>query len=49
MNDLRRIPGVSVYRRDQFPERYHYSKAINRLGEIIVIPNEEGIVFSPVK
>jgi hypothetical protein len=48
MNGLRRISGVNVYRRDQFPEHYHYSKSIDRLGEIIVVPIEEGVQFSQV-
>ncbi|CAF2432949.1 unnamed protein product [Rotaria sp. Silwood2] len=45
-NGLRRIPGVTVYKRDEFPEKYHYSKAIYRIGEIIVTPNNEGVYFS---
>ncbi|CAF0903576.1 unnamed protein product [Rotaria sp. Silwood1] len=45
-NGLRAIPGVTAYKREEFPERYHYSKAIYRLGEIILVPNNEGIYFS---
>ncbi|CAF4674343.1 unnamed protein product, partial [Rotaria sp. Silwood2] len=43
---LRRIPGVIVYKREDFPEQYHYSKATSRVGEIIVVPNNEGVLFS---
>ncbi|CAF0874983.1 unnamed protein product [Rotaria sordida] len=45
-NGLRDIPGVTVYKRDEFPEEYHYAKAIYRLGEIIVVPDNEGLYFS---
>ncbi|CAF3335834.1 unnamed protein product [Rotaria socialis] len=46
LNGLRLIPGVKAYKREEFPERFHYAKAVNRLGEIIVVPDSEGVVFS---
>lgn len=49
LNDLRRIPGVTAYRLNEFPEKYHYAKAKHRLGEIIVLPDDEGVLFSQVK
>lgn len=30
------------------PERFHYSKATHRLGEIFAIPNVEGLILSEV-
>ncbi|CAF4411510.1 unnamed protein product, partial [Adineta steineri] len=45
-DNLTRIPHVTVYKRDEFPERYHYSKAIHRIGEIIVMPNNVNTFFS---
>ncbi|CAF5117765.1 unnamed protein product, partial [Rotaria magnacalcarata] len=46
LNGLRLIPGVKAYKREEFPERFHYAKAVNRLGEIIVVPDSEGVYFS---
>ncbi|CAF1267981.1 unnamed protein product [Didymodactylos carnosus] len=43
---LRGIPNVTVFTRETMPERFHYSKQLYRLGEIFVIPNEDGIIFS---
>ena len=37
-----------VHNRDEMPGRFHYSKPIHRLGEITVLPVEEGIIFSEV-
>ncbi|CAF3570846.1 unnamed protein product [Adineta steineri] len=45
-DNLTRIPNVTVYKRDEFPERYHYAKAIHRIGEIIVMPNNVNTFFS---
>ncbi|CAF1471361.1 unnamed protein product [Adineta steineri] len=45
MNDLTRIPNVTIYTRDKLPDRFHYSKPVHRLGDIFVIPNEEGVFF----
>ncbi|CAF0733735.1 unnamed protein product [Adineta ricciae] len=45
-NGLRRIPNVTVYKREDFPEKYHYAKASHRLGDIIVIPNGSDTMFS---
>ncbi|CAF1001780.1 unnamed protein product [Adineta steineri] len=45
-DNLTRIPHVTVYKRDEFPERYHYAKAIHRIGEIIVMPNNVNTFFS---
>lgn len=39
---------MTVYERKDLPERLHYSKAGHRLGDIIVIPDIEGNVFSSV-
>ena len=47
-NGLSRIPDVTVYTRDTLPERFHYSKPVQRLGDIIAIPNEGGVVMSEV-
>jgi hypothetical protein len=44
IDGLRRIPNVTVYKRNELPERFHYSKPDHRLGEIFVIPNE-GVMF----
>lgn len=30
------------------PERYHYAKATNRLGEVFAIPKVDGLIFSEV-
>ncbi|CAF1419421.1 unnamed protein product [Adineta steineri] len=45
MNDLTRIPNVTIYTRDKLPDRFHYSKPVHRLGDIFVIPDEEGVFF----
>ncbi len=44
IDSLRRIPNVTVYKRDELPKRFHYSKPNHRLGEVFVIPNE-GVMF----
>jgi len=44
IDGLRRIPNVTVYKRNELPERFHYSKPEYRLGEVFVIPNE-GVFF----
>ncbi|UJR26834.1 hypothetical protein I4U23_008147 [Adineta vaga] len=45
-NGLHRISNVTVYKREEFPERYHYAKIKHRLGDIIVVPNDTNTVFS---
>ncbi|CAF4157282.1 unnamed protein product [Rotaria sp. Silwood2] len=45
-NNLSNLPNVTVYRRDELPERFHYSKLEHRLGEITVLPNSEGQIIS---
>jgi hypothetical protein len=45
---LRQIPNVTVYKRSELPEHFHYSKPDHRLGEIFVIPNE-GVMFLNVR
>ncbi|CAF1489395.1 unnamed protein product [Adineta steineri] len=45
MNDLTRIPNVTIYTRAKLPDRFHYSKPVHRLGDIFVIPNKEGVFF----
>ncbi|CAF4039061.1 unnamed protein product, partial [Rotaria sordida] len=45
-NKLINIPNVTVYRRNEIPERFHYSKPKHRLGEITVFPNFEGQILS---
>ncbi|CAF1537915.1 unnamed protein product [Rotaria sp. Silwood1] len=45
-NNLSNLPNVTVYRRDEIPERFHYSKPGHRLGEITVLPNFEGQILS---
>ncbi|CAF4384929.1 unnamed protein product [Rotaria sp. Silwood2] len=47
-NNLSNLPNVTVYRRDELPERFHYSKLEHRLGEITVLPNSEGQIISRV-
>jgi hypothetical protein len=49
MEALRRIPNMTIYTRGTLPDRLHYSKPNYRLGEIFVIPNEEGIILSGVR
>jgi hypothetical protein len=44
IDGLRRIPNVTIYKRNELPERFHYSKPEHRLGEVFVIPNE-GVYF----
>jgi hypothetical protein len=44
IDGLRRIPNVTVYKRNELPEHFHYSKPEYRLGEVFVIPNE-GVFF----
>ncbi|CAF4933941.1 unnamed protein product, partial [Rotaria sp. Silwood1] len=44
IDGLRRIPNVTVYKRNELPQRFHYSKPDHRLGEVFVIPNE-GVIF----
>ena len=36
---------MTVYKREEFPEKYHYAKAVDRLGEIIVLPNDTETIF----
>ncbi|CAF1261505.1 unnamed protein product [Rotaria sp. Silwood1] len=45
-NSLRNIPNVTVFKRNEIPERYRYSKPEHRLGEITVLPNSEGLILS---
>jgi hypothetical protein len=47
-NNLCIIPNVTVYKRDEIPERFHYKNATNRLGEITALANEEGLILSEV-
>jgi len=47
-NNLSNIPNVTVYKRDEIPERFHYSKVKNRLGEIIALSDVEGLIISQV-
>ncbi len=46
--NLSTIPNVTVYKRDEMPERFHYSKPKHRLGDITVMTNTEGHILSPV-
>ena len=48
MASLNRIPNVTVYKREEMPKRFHYSKPEHRLGEIIALPNNEGHILSEV-
>ena len=48
MDQLRKIPNVTVYKREEMPERYHYAKAEHRLGDVIVLPNYDGLYLSDV-
>jgi hypothetical protein len=48
LNNLRNISNVTVYKRDEIPERFHYSNVTNRLGEITALPDEEGLILSEV-
>ncbi|CAF4899657.1 unnamed protein product, partial [Rotaria sp. Silwood1] len=45
-NNLSNIPNVTVYKRDEMPERFHYSKPKHRLGEITALPDVEGHIIS---
>jgi hypothetical protein len=45
---LLRIPNATVYKREDFPKEYHYANATSRLGEIIVLPNQDDISFYEV-
>jgi len=45
-NGLSNIPNVTVYKRDEMPERFHYSKPTNRLGELTAMANAEGHILS---
>ncbi|CAF3854318.1 unnamed protein product, partial [Rotaria sp. Silwood1] len=45
-NSLRNIPNVTVFKRNEIPERFRYSKPEHRLGEITVLPNSEGLILS---
>jgi hypothetical protein len=46
---LRRIPNVTVYRREKTPKRFHYSKPAHRLGDITALSNNEGDILSDVR
>ncbi|CAF1300171.1 unnamed protein product [Rotaria magnacalcarata] len=46
-NSLSQIPNVTVYKRDEMPERFHYSKPKHRLGELTALTNSEGHILSP--
>ncbi|UJR36372.1 hypothetical protein I4U23_029096 [Adineta vaga] len=45
-NNLSSIPNVTVYKRDEMPERFHYSKPKHRLGEITALSDIEGQILS---
>ncbi|CAF3673563.1 unnamed protein product [Adineta steineri] len=44
-NNLKNIPNVTVYKLDEMPERFHYSKPKHRLGNLTAIP-DEGVILS---
>ncbi|CAF1455374.1 unnamed protein product [Adineta ricciae] len=44
--NLSNIPNVTVYKRDEMPERFHYSKPKHRLGELTALPDIEGQILS---
>ncbi|CAF1254910.1 unnamed protein product [Rotaria sordida] len=44
--NLSKIPNVTVYKRDEMPERFHYSKPASRLGELTALPDIEGHILS---
>ncbi|CAM4899115.1 unnamed protein product [Rotaria socialis] len=46
-NSLSKIPNVTVYKRDEMPERFHYSKPKHRLGELTALTDTEGHILSP--
>lgn len=48
IHQLQKIPNVTVYRREDVPERFHYSAATHRLGDVIVLADREGQFFSEV-
>ncbi|CAF4516763.1 unnamed protein product, partial [Rotaria sp. Silwood2] len=44
IDGLRRIPNVTVYKRNELPQRFHYSEPDHRPSKVFVIPNE-GVMF----
>lgn len=45
---LKKIPDVDVYKREEMPERFHYSNITHRLGDVIVVPKKDGLIFNEV-